>query len=207
MITSRLNTLTLKSSPRKWIFILLLLLSAFLPGLTARQANAKSLAQRAQDERIYIPVVMVSKPPPAPTPEETFADLMRSHPDQRRTKLVQNARLMQVAEGKAADMAARAYFSHTNPDGIGPNYLVEQAGYDLPDWYCQDLSCNNIESIAGGYCTPEDAFKNLLASSGHRRHLLGESSFYAEQTDYGIGFIKDPGSPYTYYWVIITARH
>ena len=189
------------------ILFLISLLSAALPGFSAQQAHATALAQSALDEHIYMPVIMVSEPPPAPTPEETFADLMRNHPDQQRAKLVQNARLTQVAEVKAADMAARAYFSHTNPDGIGPNTLVEQAGYALPDWYCQDLACNNVESIAGGNGTPEDAFNSLLASAGHRSHLLGEIPFYAEQTDYGIGFVQVPGSPYTYYWVIITARH
>lgn len=184
------------------ILLLLSLLSATLPGITVQGAKATALEQR-----VFFPVLMVSDPPPESTPESEFADLMRNHPDQMRTKMVQNDRLTQVAEERALDMAARAYFSHTNPDGIGPNTLVEQSGYALPDWYCQDLACNNVESIAGGNGTPEDAFNNLLASAGHRSHLLGEIDFYAEQTDYGIGFVEVPGSPYTYYWAIITARH
>jgi hypothetical protein len=111
---------------RSILFLFLISLpSATLPGFSAQQTNAKALEQRAQDEHIYMPIIMVSEPPPAPTPEEKFADLMRNHPDQRLLKLVQNTRLVQVAETKALDMAARAYFSHTNPDGIGPNTLVE----------------------------------------------------------------------------------
>jgi uncharacterized protein YkwD len=46
-----------------------------------------------------------------------------------------------------------------------------------------------------------------MNSTGHRAHILGLDSFWAEQTDYGIGYANVPGSPYRHYWVVITARH
>ena len=114
--------------------------------------------------------------------------------------------LAQVAREHAEDMAARDYFNPVNPDGFGPNYLVEQAGYELPDWYSQALDANNIESIAAGYTTPEAAWNGWLASPGHRTHVLGEDSdFFADQTNYGIGYAFAPGSQYTHYLVFISA--
>ena len=44
-----------------------------------------------------------------------------------------------------------------------------------------------------------------MGSPDHKKHLLGEIGFFAEQTSYGIGFYESAGSPYRYYWVVITA--
>ncbi len=137
--------------------------------------------------------------------ERAFADRMSNHRDQGRASMTCNAILARVARARAADMAAREYFSHVNPDGHGPNYLVRQAGYRLPDFYDQRPSGNNIESLGAGFSTAADAWNGLMNSSGHRAHLLGENDFYAEQVEYGIGYVSDPDSPYRHYWVIITA--
>jgi uncharacterized protein YkwD len=102
-------------------------------------------------------------------------------------------------------MGTRNYFSHTNLDGYGPNYLVQEAGYILPSYYDQSLTGNNIESICAGSPTASDAWDLLMGSDGHRTHLLGLDPFYAVQTDYGIGYAYIPGSTYGHYWVIITA--
>jgi uncharacterized protein YkwD len=45
-----------------------------------------------------------------------------------------------------------------------------------------------------------------MDSTGHRTHLLGLDSFYAEQVEYGVGYTYDPASPYHHYWVVITAK-
>ena len=103
-------------------------------------------------------------------------------------------------------MARRRYFGHTNPDGFGPNYLVRQAGYVLPSYYGAEPDANNIESIAGGYPTAEATWQGWMSSSGHRDHLLGLTSFWAEQIEYGVGYAYDPTSPYRHYWVVITAK-
>ncbi|MEO6741280.1 MAG: CAP domain-containing protein [Chthoniobacteraceae bacterium] len=112
--------------------------------------------------------------------------------------------LTAVARARAEDMATRRYFSHVNPDGIGPNYLVRSAGYVLPSSW-GSRSGNFIESIGAGYATAEEAWTGWMNSSSHRTHLLASSSFYRDQVNFGIGSYSDPSSPYRRYWVIITA--
>ena len=53
--------------------------------------------------------------------------------------------------------------------------------------------------------TAGDAWNAWLGSPGYRRHGLGEIDFYAEQTNYGIGYAFVPGSKYGRYWVFISA--
>ncbi|MEO6787438.1 MAG: CAP domain-containing protein [Chthoniobacteraceae bacterium] len=112
--------------------------------------------------------------------------------------------LTAVARARAEDMAHRRYFSHVNPDGLGPNFLVRAAGYALPSAW-GGRSGNFIESIGAGYATAEAAWEGWMHSSSHRTHLLASSSFYRDQTNFGIGTYTDPSSPYRRYWVIITA--
>jgi hypothetical protein len=139
-------------------------------------------------------------------PEElALANLFQNDPNQQRTRLECNPILAKVARERAQDMGNRNYFSHVNPDGYGPNYLVQQAGYILPSHYCQDIDGNNIESIQAGCSTASCAWSSWMNSDGHSRHLLGLSSFFAEQTDFGIGYAYVPNSKYGHYWVIITA--
>lgn len=138
--------------------------------------------------------------------EQRLATIMKRSDDQQRRSLNYNSILARVARQRAYDMARRDYFGHVNPDGIGPNYLVTQAGYTLPDFYAKEKSGNSIESIAAGDETPEEAWKTWMNSTGHRTHLVGLSKFYAEQTDYGIGYAFIAGSEYEHYWVVITAK-
>jgi hypothetical protein len=140
------------------------------------------------------------------TLEGGIATLMKSDYSQRRSSLSYSPILARIARERAYDMAMRGYFSHVNPDGIGPNFLVTQAGYPLPDFYGSERSGNNIESIAAGNATVDDTWRQWMGSSGHRTHILGLKDFYAEQTDYGIGHAYVPGSRYSHYWVVITAR-
>ena len=122
---------------------------------------------------------------------------------QRREFLQFDPILAQVARERAMDLAKRRYFSHTNPDGHGANYLVRKAGYVLPDWYPGDG--NNLESIAAGGSTASVTWSDWMGSPDHKKHLLGEIDFFAEQTSYGVGYYEDPSAPYRYYWVVLTA--
>jgi uncharacterized protein YkwD len=135
---------------------------------------------------------------------------MMTHVGQARAQLVCDPILAQVARARAADMAQRAYFSHVNPDGYGPNYLVKQAGYVLPDWYNPAPSANNIESIAAGYTTVAEAWSGWMSSEGHSRHLLASHDgspldFYRQQEAFGIGYWYSPDAPYRHYYVVLTA--
>lgn len=135
----------------------------------------------------------------------TVFELMERHPDQERQNMQWNEALAKVAQDRARDMATRNYFSHTNPDGIGPNLLVRMEGYALPDWYAGERDANNVEGIGGGYLTAADAMAGLLGSPPHRQQLLGESDFFRGQTNVGVGYAFNKNSQYKHYWSIITA--
>lgn len=197
-------------------------LSAAALGWTASPA-AVTLAPVSQQPTpggytIFLPSVIggeesLALPPEAElvcelTPEEqALADLMRSDPGQQRPSLTCNPILVQVARERAEDLGRRNYFDHVNPDGYGPNYLVQAAGYTLPDWYYQEPEANNIESLAGGFSSAQLAWDALLDSESHRIHVLGEDPFFQEQIEFGIGYTFVENSQYQYYWVILTARH
>jgi uncharacterized repeat protein (TIGR02543 family) len=137
--------------------------------------------------------------------EQQLSGIFASAPGQNRPSLNIDPVLCQVARSRAADMAKRNYFDHVNPDGHGPNYLVRQAGYALPSWWDTNPKANYIESIAGGYTSPSAAWDAWMNSTPHRTHLLATNSFYADQTNFGVGFAYDSSSTYQYYWVVITA--
>lgn len=135
--------------------------------------------------------------------EIDIANRMASASGQQREFLQFDPILAQVARERAMDLAERHYFSHTNPDGHGVNYLVRKAGYVLPGGYPSDG--NNLESIAAGGVTAGTTWSDWMGSPDHKTHLLGEEAFFAEQTSYGVGFYEDPNAPYRFYWVVITA--
>jgi uncharacterized protein YkwD len=170
------------------------------------------------EERLYVPMIPTVQNDPGgtgsePTPEacvltaeeQVIANAVISDPGQKRANPICDPTLSLVARARARDMALRGYFSHVNPDGIGPNYLVREAGYALPDWYGDDRDDNNVESIAGGQPTPEAAWQAWLNSEGHRLHVLGEHGFYAAQDAFGIGYYYDPNSRLKHYWVFLSA--
>lgn len=138
--------------------------------------------------------------------ERAMAHLLTVDPGQRRTGLRCEPLLAQVARRRAEDLAARNYFDHVDPDGFAANYLVRQAGYPLPSYYSQAPDANNIEALGAGYGNAEAAWLGLMASRPHRNHLLGNSDFFARQSDFGIGYAYAPDSEYRHYWVIITAE-
>jgi uncharacterized protein YkwD len=157
-----------------------------LLGLLGREQFAAKYAPNAQEERV--------------------AQLLRAASGQRRASLTPNPVLARVARERAGDMAGRRYFDHVTPDGLGPNAIVRAAGYPLPAFYGQDPTSNNIESIGAGYRTPEAVVEGWLASESHRAHVLGLDPLFAEQIEYGIGYVADPTTAYGHYWVLITAK-
>ena len=162
-------------------------------------------APAALDEFVYLPLVVRPFACDLNPQEREIANLAINHPDQGRPFMNCNPILAQVARERALDMGTRNYFSHTNPDGFGPNYLVRQAGYALPTWYDVANDANNIESISGGYSTAATAWAGWLNSAGHRVHVLGQEEFWADQTNFGIGYAYVPNSTYRHYWVFISA--
>lgn len=101
-------------------------------------------------------------------------------------------------------MAARGYVAHTNPDGYGPDWLVEQAGFLFP--YKVGKTGNTIESINAGYPTAQESFNGFMDSPPHKRHLLGEHEFFRKQTYYGVGYAYLESSQWKHYWCILIAE-
>jgi uncharacterized protein YkwD len=164
----------------------------------------------------HLPLIKGSGDPSAPTGQDDATDydlalarLIATHAEQsgacRARVLTWHTTLARVARARANDMATRGYFSHTDPDGLGPNAHVRAAGYALPDWYGQEPAANNVESIGAGYATAADAFAGWLASPAHRTHILGLIDFYCQQTNFGIGYAFRADSPLKHYWCYISA--
>jgi uncharacterized protein YkwD len=173
-----------------------------------------TLPAAAQQFQLYVPAVSTDDVQGSGTEpvecglsseESAIEDRMVAESGQQRVSPVCDPILSQVARARARDMALRDYFSHTNPDGKGPNLLVREAGYALPDWYGDEQDANNIESISAGHPTADAAWQAWLNSSSHRIHVLGTEPFYAEQVAYGVGYYYNPNSTYHHYWVFLSA--
>lgn len=184
----------------RWLLFSLVILIAMLlsAGLLSSRADAQS-------SPIFLPIIIKSTCLSA-AQEQELANLLLGDPNQQHPVLTCQSTLAAVARQRAVDMAQRGYFSHVTPEGYGPNYLVRQAGYVLPSYYSTALDANNIESIAAGYATAAATWQQWMGSTPHRTQLLGLDSFFAEQTQYGIGYASNPNSPYLYYWVVIIAK-
>lgn len=138
--------------------------------------------------------------------EREVAALLTGDRGQQRPHLAWNPILAKVARERAEDMAVRGYFAHVNPDGVGPNTLVERAGYHLPAQYDHRLSGNNIESAAEGFTSAAVAWRRWMGSPMHRTHLLGLTPEFREQTEFGVGYAERPGRRTGSVWVVLIAR-
>lgn len=124
--------------------------------------------------------------------------------------LVWDEKLAELAQRKAADMAANNYMAHLDKKGRGMNYHLWQANYPLPDFYSKDVRANNVESIAANTEGPMDFVKQLIIDEGvpnlgHRKHLLGFHDGDTPATHVGIGIAYNPNSRYKYYCSILLA--
>ncbi len=187
----------------KWAAAAVLALLALAIPYPAPTRGAGTLTPRA-----FIPAIQTDGNCALNAQESAILASMRSDSRQMRPQLVCNPALRQAAYFHAQDMINRAYFGHVTPppNSIGPNQMARNAGYVLPAFYGASVTANYIESIAAGYATPGSVWSAWMASPGHRDHLLGLSSFYAEQIDYGIAYVYSANSTYGYYWVVMTAR-
>jgi uncharacterized protein YkwD len=138
--------------------------------------------------------------------EADLARILVEDRSQRRPRLTRNAVLDSVARARARDMAERGYFSHVNPDGLGPNALVRAAGYALSPEYDARPAGNDIEAAAAGSPSAAAAWRWFMDSPRHRPHLLGRDSRGVAQTEFGIGYTWRPQSKYGHYWVVLIAR-
>lgn len=71
-------------------------------------------------------------------------------------------RVVKAAQAHSADMAARDYFAHTTPEGVGFAERMRAAGYPSPGG----------ENIAMGQRSADQVMRAWMNSDGHRRNIL-----------------------------------
>jgi uncharacterized protein YkwD len=100
--------------------------------------------------------------------------------------LTWEAHLTCAARVHSLDMATNDYFDHTNQQGNGPGWRLDQAGYAGGAWG---------ENIAAGYPDPVAVVQGWLDSDGHCSNMLNPGFSLI-----GVGFAYDGGSSYGNYW-------
>ena len=174
---------------------------AFVAISLANLISITPLRAEEMSHTIFLPLIAHSDECALSEQEQALLDQMSSAPQQGRAKLDCNPILMQVARAQAQEMADQGYCAPQNPDGVGPNYRVSQAGYRLPEYYSATRDSNNIQTVACGY----QSAQMFWADYGNNAHLLGNDEFWAAQTEYGLAYYQSPTSKAVHYWVIITA--
>lgn len=133
-----------------------------------------------------------------------LAEMILAHPGQQRATLRCNPLLSRIAADKAREMARTGRVAHYG-SMVSPNMRLRRAGYVLPGYYPRGVA-NQVEAVAGGYATAEEALAAFLGSQTHREHLLGEHPFYASQDEIGVGYYRDPDSEHVEYWAVYVAK-
>ena len=99
--------------------------------------------------------------------------------------LTWQANLTCAARVHSKDMADNNFFSHTNLQGNGPGWRLNQAGYNGGGWG---------ENIAAGYGSPGQVVQGWLDSDGHCANMLNPSFSLI-----GVGYAFGNGQ-YGHYW-------
>ena len=95
--------------------------------------------------------------------EQEFSALVNAHRASLGCPaLAWDGRVAEVAARHSRDMATRAYFSHTNPDGQDPWARLAAAGVRYS---------TGGENIAWGQSSASEAFRAWMNSAPHRRNI------------------------------------
>ncbi|MFB4303051.1 CAP domain-containing protein [Actinomadura sp. NTSP31] len=97
--------------------------------------------------------------------------------------LTVNSKLARAAQGHSADMHARNFFEHTNPDGKDPGDRITAAGYRWSSYG---------ENIAKGQSTPASVMQAWMNSAGHRANILN-----CGYKEIGVGVVLSGGPFWT----------
>lgn len=95
--------------------------------------------------------------------QQVFVLVNNARSDAGLPALLANAQMADVAFQHSADMAARQYFSHTDPDGHTAADRCAAAGLDFR-WLG--------ENIAHGQTSPQQVMAEWMDSAGHRADIL-----------------------------------
>jgi uncharacterized protein YkwD len=102
--------------------------------------------------------------------------------------LASDGTLAAVARNHSADMAARGFFNHTSPEGIGPEIRVERSGAS-----CTEVSENIAKLPRSNHEKPlaEDVVQAWLDSPGHLMNIVAEN-----WSRTGVGVVANDDSVY-----------
>ena len=165
--------------------------------ITTGQAGTDSKPETTPNPDTKPEVTPKPEPTPDTKPEETpdigendYEKQVLTLVNQERAKqglqpLSWNAKLAAVARAHSADMSARNYMSHTNPDGLSPFDRIKNSGISYT---------RAAENIAAGQRTPEAVMESWMNSDGHRQNILNPNL-----TELGVGFYQG-SKGYKYYW-------
>jgi uncharacterized protein YkwD len=103
----------------------------------------------------------VSTPPPTPI-QQVFTLVNQARAQAGCKPLVDDPRLDTAAQQHSDDMANRAYFSHTTPEGVTFDRREVTAGYPSPGG----------ENIAQGQTSAQQVMTDWMNSPGHRANIL-----------------------------------
>ncbi len=101
--------------------------------------------------------------------------------------LTANDKLNTAAQGHAANMAAKNFFSHTGLDGKSPFDRMTAAGYKYSA---------AGENIAAGNATVSATMTQWLNSPGHCANIMSKNF-----TQIGFGYDNNSAATYKHYWV------
>lgn len=109
--------------------------------------------------------------------------------------LTHNEFLAKASLAHVNDMAARGFYGHTNPDGVGPNGRVFDSGYQSNDFYGTNRTLNLTENLGAAtgnrFLTPQDVHDTFMIDAGqvqpkHREMILGYG--YEKVREVGVGY-------------------
>lgn len=106
-------------------------------------------------------------------------------------RLEPDSRLSQIALAHSMDMARRNFYSHVNPDRLGPAERIEAAGYD---------ALASAENIARGYRDAALVVDGWMDSPGHRANMLNP-----EFQVIGAGYFVDSTTRDGHFWTHLFA--
>ncbi len=103
-----------------------------------------------------------------------------------------DCKLQKAALVHSLDMANNNFLNHTGSNGLGPEFRIEEQGYQVRTWG---------ENIAAGYTNVVDAIAAWLESSGHCQNIMNP-----KVTDLGMASAENSNSDYRIYWTQVFAQ-
>ncbi|MCX7552381.1 hypothetical protein OS175_00700 [Marinicella sp. S1101] len=128
-----------------------------------------------------------------------MAELIKTHPSQKREVLNCNSQLSKIAQKRA-----EALSKNTADPEITANQIVAKGGFRFPDYY--PISGNQVEAVAKSAANSDSVLNHLVNSDKHHNHILGKGEFFVIQTELGVGYYQDDDPTNETQWVVLISQ-